>query len=336
MNTLKEIQFYKTDDKKTYYFIDILKCVAVILIVNSHMEASYGKFASFASGGAIGLALFFFCSGFTLNISSDFAKYMKRRVARIYPTVFSIVFAESLLFGNRINICDVLLNGGGWFVSSIMIMYIGLFVIDKFFKVRIWGVFIFYLLFVITLLFYVTPDNPNYFFNGSANVFARVHYFIYMLLGYLLKNKIEDFPEFRISKTWLYFLSIVSPCSFYAILMFVNYDQQLLKYSIFACVLLIITIISWFLLTSTLNMALGKFTSRLYKGIKLISALSLEAYLCQTWVITDRLNHLFPFNLALIFIGILLVSYMLKIISNLFLQTFSERDYDFKRLIKIT
>ena len=99
---------------------------------------------------------------------------------------------------------------------------------------------------------------------------------------------------------------------------------------------LIITIISWFLLTSTLNMALGKFTSRLYKGIKLISALSLEAYLCQTWVITDRLNHLFPFNLALIFIGILLVSYMLKIISNLFLQTFSERDYDFKRLIKIT
>ena len=90
-----------------------MKCIAVILIVNSHMETSYGKFASFAFGGAIGLALFFFCSGFTLNISSDFGKYMKRRIARIYPTVFSFVLAESLLFGNRFNICDVLLNGGG-------------------------------------------------------------------------------------------------------------------------------------------------------------------------------------------------------------------------------
>lgn len=32
------------------------------------MELAYGKYASLASGGAIGLALFFFCSGFTLNI----------------------------------------------------------------------------------------------------------------------------------------------------------------------------------------------------------------------------------------------------------------------------
>ena len=32
------------------------------------MEPSYGNFANLASGGAIGLALFFFCSGFTLNI----------------------------------------------------------------------------------------------------------------------------------------------------------------------------------------------------------------------------------------------------------------------------
>ena len=46
--------------------IDILKCLAAILITNSHMDMMYPKFSLMATGGAIGDALFFFCSGFTL------------------------------------------------------------------------------------------------------------------------------------------------------------------------------------------------------------------------------------------------------------------------------
>lgn len=46
--------------------IDILKCIAVLVITNSHMELLYGKYSALATGGAIGDALFFFASGFTL------------------------------------------------------------------------------------------------------------------------------------------------------------------------------------------------------------------------------------------------------------------------------
>lgn len=63
-----EMKYYIGKYQKRFYFIDILKLLAITLIVNSHMEPTYGKYANLASGGAIGLALFFFCSGFTLNI----------------------------------------------------------------------------------------------------------------------------------------------------------------------------------------------------------------------------------------------------------------------------
>lgn len=69
--------------------IDILKCFAAIVITNSHMDILYPKFGALATGGAIGDALFFFCSGFTLFLGrmGRFDNWYKRRINRIYPTV---------------------------------------------------------------------------------------------------------------------------------------------------------------------------------------------------------------------------------------------------------
>lgn len=39
--------------------IDILKCIAAIMITNSHMDILYGDYSYLATGGAIGDALFF-------------------------------------------------------------------------------------------------------------------------------------------------------------------------------------------------------------------------------------------------------------------------------------
>ena len=55
-----EMKFYMDGLHKRFYFIDILKFFAIVLIINSHMEPAYGNYAYLASGGAIGLALFFF------------------------------------------------------------------------------------------------------------------------------------------------------------------------------------------------------------------------------------------------------------------------------------
>lgn len=70
--------------------IDILKCFAAIVITNSHMDILYPKFGALATGGAIGDALFFFCSGFTLFLGrmGRFDNWYKRRINRIYPNSF--------------------------------------------------------------------------------------------------------------------------------------------------------------------------------------------------------------------------------------------------------
>lgn len=46
--------------------IDIVKFLAVLLIINSHADMMYPHMKMLATGGAIGDCLFLFCSGFTL------------------------------------------------------------------------------------------------------------------------------------------------------------------------------------------------------------------------------------------------------------------------------
>lgn len=73
------------------YSIDILKFLAVFLIINSHMDALYVKYGMLATGGAIGDVLFLFASGYTLLLSKRnlcFDNWYKRRINRIYPSVF--------------------------------------------------------------------------------------------------------------------------------------------------------------------------------------------------------------------------------------------------------
>lgn len=82
------------------YSIDILKFLAVFLIINSHMDALYVKYGMLATGGAIGDVLFLFASGYTLLLSKrnlSFANWYKRRINRIYPSVFVCVLVGAVL-----------------------------------------------------------------------------------------------------------------------------------------------------------------------------------------------------------------------------------------------
>ena len=69
--------------------IDILKCIAAIVITNSHMELLYGKYNVLATGGAIGDVLFFFCSGFTLFLGKmgRFDNWYKRRKRAFFSMI---------------------------------------------------------------------------------------------------------------------------------------------------------------------------------------------------------------------------------------------------------
>lgn len=72
-----------------------LKFLAILLVINSHMDVFYGNHY-FATGGALGNSLFFMLSSFGLAISEknrpqNFWFYLYKRIRRIYPPVWSSV-----------------------------------------------------------------------------------------------------------------------------------------------------------------------------------------------------------------------------------------------------
>ena len=95
--------------------IDILKFVAAVVITNSHMESLYGDYRALATGGAIGDVLFFFASGFTLFLGrmGRFDNWYKRRINRIYPTVFAWAALAAACFDLHNDMVYTLIHGGG-------------------------------------------------------------------------------------------------------------------------------------------------------------------------------------------------------------------------------
>lgn len=103
-----------------------MKFFAAILITNSHMVGLYpGRWSILSTGGAIGDALFFFCSGYLLMMGKqlDFFNWYKRRVNRIFPTIFAVALIGILFCGNNPTLKDVIIKGGGWFVQAIFLFY---------------------------------------------------------------------------------------------------------------------------------------------------------------------------------------------------------------------
>jgi peptidoglycan/LPS O-acetylase OafA/YrhL len=79
----------------------ILQCLAALLIANSHLEGLYPR-SWMAADGLIGNSLFFFLSGFGLMKSGQksnrsFLNYYLRRIARIYPALWLVMFLFPLV-----------------------------------------------------------------------------------------------------------------------------------------------------------------------------------------------------------------------------------------------
>ena len=114
---------------------DFIKVVATLLVINSHMDICYGDYPMFATGGAIGNALFFFVSGFTLFMSSrklDFVNWYKRRLGRIFPTILAMGLIAGLVFNDNAGYIDVMKADKYWFIQCILMCYLVIYPIIKY------------------------------------------------------------------------------------------------------------------------------------------------------------------------------------------------------------
>lgn len=316
--------------------VDIMKCLAVFAITNSHMDLLYGKYASLATGGAIGDAMFFFVSGYTILLGGvrTFGNYYKRRINRIYPTVLAWAVMSCVVFGNEDNIVNILLYGGGWFVTRIMTYYVVFFFIQKYcinhLKIILVSCFI-----ASSLLYIPFSYKTLDFLRGSGyGYYHWFQYFIFMLQGSMI-GLYAKHKAVVVNNGWYELLKvIICVMLFFGVCLLTldkdhNYNQTLSILPLFG--------ITYY----TYRMCNAVKLKKLYSNTKLglcmgaIGGLCLEVYLVQYSLFTDKLNFLFPLNLIIIFIEILFVAYILRCMGRIWSQTFKDADYNWKEVFKV-
>lgn len=322
--------------------IDILKCIAAVMITNSHMELLYGKYAVLATGGAIGDVLFFFCSGYTLFLgrNADFFNWYKRRVNRIYPTVFAWALVAALLFNRHDDMPTILMSGGGWFVSCIMIYYMILWFVKRFATTKITWVFIMAIGAVIT--WYALFGFGDYSYNNmyGNTYFKWCHYFLFMLLGAsvgLHRNSVMNQKEKGNSPNpfGVIMKLIISVIAFYGLCRFKNCEGVLWDSLQMLSLLPLAGVCWYFYQLCNTNIFLKAYNHKqIGFCIRLIGGLCLEIYLVQGGLFTDKMNGIFPLNLVIMFLIILLGAYVLRCIARVWGQTFKDEPYQFKKIIE--
>ncbi len=310
----------------------ILKCIAVLLITWSHMDALV-PVSQMCAGGAFGDGLFLFCSGFTLFMGrgGDFFNWYKRRINRIYPSILAWAVVSCLLFGQNHDIITILLYGGGTFISAIMLFYVMLFFLRKMTMKQIGWFCGAYILFLIVL--YMFHDRTTVFMYHTTERYTFLHYFLCMVFGAVVGARSSSLgkPRFLPSMAGV----LVSAACYFCFITLCRRSPAL-------CNLQILSLIPfwgvlWFMFRMCSAPALIKVYEKpvIRKCVYWISAVSLEVYLVQFALFTDRYNHLFPLNVIVTFIVIFILSYVVKCLGAFIAQTFKDQDYDWKKIFSL-
>ena len=337
--------------------IDILKFFAVLLITNSHFDEQYVYCKELATGGAIGDALFFFCSGYTLFLGrfGRFDTWYKRRIRRIYPSVVGLGIVASLFYHTDFSLGQLLTVGAGWFVSCIMIYYVLLYFVRRYAINRLRVVYgavgvlilLWYGLFFepvrtymqqipcLSWMVFCEPMDKVWIYQNTY--FKWGFFFLFMLFGAELglrekengirgeRNFFKILFKLTGSVVGFYLLPLIS-----------------LKYHVVQnCLLLSLvplagTCYYLYQLCQTNLMLRLMQRKRIGWCIKAVGGLCLEIYLVQPFVRTTALNFLFPLNILILSVAIVVVAYLCRSVGRWFQQTFSgEEGYDWNAIFKI-
>ena len=302
-----------------------LRCIAIVLIVNSHLDHLY-PLPALGTGGAIGNALFFMLSGYGLvlsesNGSRNFLSWYKRRIFRIYPSLILATFFVIMIpqkVWRQWNFTDyiywLIWPTNYWFISALMIFYVIFFLImkrknDKYFMACILILIIPYLFFYLT-----TIDLSQYSIEGPG-YFKWIFYLQTMFFGGYMAGR----PRFTHTIFFKDGLALIFSIGLYYGMLMMMSKVGGWQFQI-ATHLLMFFILFVFLKISESDV-IKSLLSKRYIGaaIALMAALTLEIYLLHGAVYTHPVLQkiLFPFNIILFWIVVIILSFILNRISGL-------------------
>lgn len=322
-------------EKERDIAIDIAKFLAVLLIINSHADIMYPKFQILATGGAIGDCLFLFCSGFTLfwGGQKSFGCYYKRRISRIYPSVImSVLFVHLISMNSTFELKEL---AGGNFIMAIMVYYVLLYFVRKYALDNIGMVLIGVTL--VSLAVYILWFPYKYEVSskglyGITTQYRWIPYFGAMLIGAVVGMKRKDL---NYHAWWDFGKLMLCLALFYCIQFAAKIYRPVAPWQV-VTLLPLMGITVYFYKWCNCD-----YLNRIYQSkwgnaiIMVVGGLCLESYLIQYCLFTDKMNKIWPLNLLIIVVIILLCSYIVRCMARWFAQTFRTEDYEWKKIFSL-
>lgn len=302
-------------DKK--YFINLLRVLAAVCITNSHF-ANVWPISGIASGGMLGDVLFFAISGYCLYRPEfkmqDFGRWYIKRIRRIYITVILIALLTCFFTG-------LPASASGWlhtfiyptnyhFVSSIMMLYIVYYVwmnLLKRWKISI-GISAVFFSVAVLIVYVLTFDKSWYHIDMVENHFIRFLFFAAMLLGAYFREAEQKIEKLTSNNAWKNgMLAIVSIIVYFAVRLAVPrfglYAVQILTWA--AILFASYCIIRW---AESLELFLIKLPGKVKGILEYFAGITLQIYLVQFPIIERFETFVFPINLLVITIAIIVAA----------------------------
>lgn len=263
----------------------------------------------------------------------SFSAYYKRRINRIFPSVFAAaIFTHLLSVNPQIYFLQLL---GGEFIIAIMVYYVLLYFVRKYAldKIRwVLAVVAVVSLVVYVLWFPYKYDVSSKGIYGITTQYRWIPYFAAMLLGAVIGMKRK---ELKYNAWWDSIKLMICVIVFYSIQFAAKMYRPVAPWQVVTLLPLMGITVYFYKLCNS------EWMKRIYQSkwgnavIMVVGGLCLESYLIQQSLFTDKMNHIWPLNLVIIVLAILICSYVVRCMARWFAQTFRTEDYEWKKIFSL-
>lgn len=301
---------------QSFNYIHIIRFLAIVLITNSHVKPLLPQSLQFfASGGAAGCALFFFCSGYTLQLGKkgNFFKWIFKRYMKIYPALWIFLLLEGILLKECVFQPMDFAIPSYWFLQAILLFYLPFYFISRYLSNYL--IPIIAISFLAILPVYFMGDHSKWIIDYvySLNHIHLYYYWGIMLIGAYFAKQNKEINE---SKGTLYLTASI--CLFFTLyaIKFVG-TKQLSMTDIQLIFPIILCFMVYYTYKASYCLACKNIPLIIKKTVYTLSNQTLCIYICQFAIITLSASILFPIGLAVACISILLLASILQYTSNI-------------------
>lgn len=262
-----------------------------------------------------------------------FINWYKRRINRIYPTVFAWALICCFVFSSNWNLSYILTSGGGFFVKCIMVFYLFFFPLKTLPIRQLISVAIAYYIVGSAVYFILDHSDKSVMYEWSWS-----QYFLPMLMGAIIGKAYAEktpYPMRNLGIIGSFTLLGASVLVYYLLIYVTRTFPAMESLTPFIIIPQLGVVYGFYRLCCKQSETLCQ-NKMLYSVIMFIGSICLEIYIVQPDILKAfPLISLFPFNIIIVFMLIIAAAFLLKVLSRIWQQTFMEKDYCWKEIIKL-